>query len=53
MKFQHHIKTEMLKIKDCFAFKLSDVAFVMLINVKMPTTVAILSFMSVISFMVS
>ena len=53
MQFQHHITTEMLEIKDLFAFKLSDVAFVMLINVKMPTIVAILTLKSIINFMVS
>ena len=35
------------------AFKLSDVVFIMLINVKMPTIVGILTFMSMINFMLS
>ena len=34
-------RTKMLKNKDCPAFKLSDFVFIMLINVKMPTTVGI------------
>ena len=34
-----------------FAFKLSDVVIVMLINVEMPTKVGILTFISMISFM--
>ena len=32
------------------AFKLSDVVFIMLINVKMPTNVGILTFMSMIKY---
>ena len=36
-----------------FAFKLSDVVFIMLINVKMPTPVGILTFMSMKMFMLS
>ena len=35
------------------AFKLSDVVFIMLINVKMSTIVGILIFMSMINFMLS
>ena len=45
MEFQLLTKTKMLKYKSFFAFKLSDV-FIMLINVKMPTIVGILTFMS-------
>ena len=41
------------KIKTFLAFKLSNVAFIMLINVKMPTIVGILTFMSIINFMPS
>ena len=41
----------MLKIQSFLAFKLSDVVFIMLINVKMPTIVGILTFMSLINFM--
>ena len=53
MKFQLLIKTKMLKIKILLAFKLSDVVFIMLINVKLPTIVSILTFMSMIHFMFS
>ena len=34
-----------------FALKLLDIVFILLINVKMPTTVGILTFMSRINFM--
>ena len=44
-------KTKMLKNKTFIAFKLSDVVFVMLINIKMPPYVVILTFMSMINFM--
>ena len=50
MKFQFLIRTKML-IKIFLAFKLSDSVFILLINVKMPTIVGILTFMSRISFM--
>ena len=40
----------MLKNKD---FKLSEAVFIMLINVKMPTIVDILTFMSMINFMIN
>ena len=33
------------------AYKVSDVVFIMLINVKMPTVVGILTFISMINFM--
>ena len=47
-------KTKMLKnIKIFLAFNLSDVVFIMLINVKMPTIVGILTFMSMMNFMLS
>ena len=51
MKFQLLMNTIMLKNKDCvpITFKLSDVVFIMLINVKMPTIVGILRFMSIIN----
>ena len=39
MKFQLLIKAKMLKIKDFLDFKLWDVVYIMLINVKMPTIV--------------
>ena len=42
-----------MKKKFNLAFKLSDVVFIMLINVKMPTIVGILTFMSMINFMLS
>ena len=42
-------KIKMLK-KTFLAFKLSDIVFIMLINVKMPPIVVILTFMSMINF---
>ena len=51
MEFQLLIKSKMLKNKDFLAFKLSDVVFIMLIDVKMPTIVGILTFMSMIHLM--
>ena len=42
-----------MEIKTCLALKLSDVVFIMLINVKMPTIVGILTFMSMINFVFS
>ena len=51
MKFQLLIKTKMLI--NFFAFKLSDVVIIMLIYVKMPKIVDILTFMSLNQFMVS
>ena len=53
MKFQQLINTKMLNQKAFLAFKLSAVAFIMLINVKMPTIVGILTFMSRINFVLS
>ena len=50
-KFQLLIKTNMLKNKDYLAFKLSNVVFIMLINVTMPTIVGIITFISMINFM--
>ena len=52
MKFQMLIKTKML-IKTTFAFKLLDAVLIMLINVKMPTILGILTSMSRINFMLS
>ena len=46
-------KTKMLKIKDIFCFKLSDVVFILLINAKMPLIVDILTFKSRINLMLS
>ena len=40
-------------MKKFLALSLSYVAFIMLINVKMPTTVGILTFMSMISFVLN
>ena len=53
MELQMLIKTKMLKIKDFLVLILSDVVFIMLINVKMPTIVGILTFMSKINFILS
>ena len=54
---EHKISTAHKKLnagkKDFLAFKLSDVLFIMLINIKMPTVVGILTFMSMINFMLS
>ena len=50
MKFQLLISIEMLKNKNFLALKLSDV-FILLINVKMPSIVGILTFMSRINSM--
>ena len=41
------------KSKEVFALSNSDVVFIMLINVKMPTSVCILTFMSKINFVPS
>ena len=53
INFQLLINTKMLKYTDLLAFKLSDVVFILLINVKMPTSVGILTFMSRINFVLS
>ena len=56
---EHEISTASKKklvyylIKAFLASKPSDIVFNLLINVKMPTTVAILTFMSMINFMLS
>ena len=51
MEFQLLIKSKMLKkYKKILAFKLPDVVFIMLINVKMPTIVCILTFFNRIHF---
>ena len=47
------IKTKLLRNTTFFAFKLSDIAYNMLINVQMPTIVRILTFMSMIDFVLS
>ena len=55
-KTEHEIttahKTKMLTNKD-FSLKFSDVVFILLINVKMPTSVGILTFMSMINLILS
>ena len=38
MNFQLFIKTKMLKIKEISCFKVPDVLFILVINVKMPIT---------------
>ena len=47
------IKTKMLKIKTFLAFKRSDVVFTMIINVKTPTIVGILTIMGTINVMLT
>ena len=44
MNFQLLIETKMLQNKDVSCLQLLDVVFIMLINVKMPTVVGILTF---------
>ena len=51
--FQLLIETKILAEKKFLALSLSAVVFIMLINVKMPTIVGILTFMSMINFMLS
>ena len=52
MKFHLLLKTKILNTaKILLAFKPSDIVFIMLINVKMPTLVGILTFMIRIKFM--
>ena len=46
-----HLKYRQLK--KCIALNLSDVVFIMLKNVKMPTIVGILTFMSMVNFVLS
>ena len=56
MEFRLLVKSKIIKcwkIKIFLAFKLSDDVFIMLINVKMPIIVGILTFMSMINFMLS
>ena len=52
MESQLLIKIEMVKNR-LLAFKLSDVVFIMLINVKMSTIVGILTFLSMTNFIFS
>ena len=51
-KFQLLIKTK-IPTKKFLALSLSDVVFIMLINVKMPTIVGIVTFVSRINFVLS
>ena len=52
--FQMLLKTKVLKNKDFFLdLILSDVVFILVIYVKMPTVVGILTFMSNINFMLN
>ena len=52
-KFQLLINTKIPTNEDVSALSLSDVVFIMLINVKMPTIFGILTFMSRINYMLS
>ena len=52
-KLQLIIKLKYRQIKKYLALSLSDVVLIMLINVKMPTIVGILTFMSRINFALS
>ena len=51
MKFKLLIKTKYLELKQFLALSLSDVVFIMLINVKISTIVGILTLMSIKHFM--
>ena len=48
MKLQPLIKTKMMKNKE-LVFKLSDVTFIILINVRIPSIFGIVTFMSMIN----
>ena len=52
-KFQLLLKTKIRQMKKFLALSISDVVYIMLINVKMPTIVGILTFMSRINFVLS
>ena len=52
-KFQLLIKLKYLQMKKFLALSFSDAVFIMLINVKMPTIVGILTFMCRINFVLS
>ena len=47
----HNTQRRQNTIKTCLALQHSAIVFIMLINVKMPTNVGILTFMSMIKFM--
>ena len=51
MKFHLLINTKIPTNEMFLVLSLSDVVFIMLINIKMPTIVGILTFMSMIDFM--
>ena len=53
MKFQQLIKNKIPANKEFLALSFSGVVFIMLVNVKMPTIVGILTFMSRINFVLS
>ena len=53
MKFQLFIKAKMLIRSDLIAYKLSEVVFMVLLNVRMSTFVGILTVMSMINVMLS
>ena len=53
MKFQGLIQGKIVKNKAFSCLKLSDAVFILLINVKMPTVVGILTFMSRINLILS
>ena len=52
-QFQLLIKLKYLQMKKFLALSLSDVVFIMLINIKIPTIVGILTFISRINFVLS
>ena len=47
----HKNKNKKIEDEDCSCFKLSNVVLIMQINVKMPTIFGILTFMSMVNFM--
>ena len=53
MEFQLLLKSKMQKNNDFLAVNLTDDVIIMLINVKMPTIVSILTFISMIYFMLN
>ena len=53
MEFQLLINGKMMKIKIYLALKLSDTVYILLVNVKMPTIVGIITLMGRIDIMLS
>ena len=53
IELQMLMKTKLLKNEDFLALTLSDVIFILLINVKMPTIAGILTLMGSINFVLS